>query len=122
MEYKFERFTAIEEKGNQEISINFYPKAYSFLFSRSFVEKEGLGKYERVLFFFDEKNCKIAFNFTNDKEHSFSLQKRHMGHRQVCARSFVGKYKLGQEDERIQKRVPEKIQDKEFGTLYVIQL
>lgn len=120
--YKFNKFTSIHSKtSNYTISIN---RSYSFGFNSAFYKRENIKKYKKVVLFYDPNKRAVGFQFVNDEntQGAFTLIHGNFGTTgSVTARSFFIENDLHKE-EYFGKKIPKKIEDPKFGSLYVIDL
>lgn len=120
--YNFEKFTKRGSKtGNYTIS---FTASKTFGFNSGFYLKENLGRYKKVVLFYDKKAHAVAFKFTNDEkaEGGFAMIHSNNGSTgAVSARSFILSNDLDKNQYHGKKR-PKRIREAQFGTLYVIDL
>lgn len=118
--YNFKKFTRTGARfGNYTISLN---ASYSFGFNSGFYNKENISQYKKVVLFYDPESEAVAFHFTNDEnsDGAFTVV-HHKGTGAVSARSFILKNGLN-EKKYYGKKGVKKIQDQQFGELYVVDL
>lgn len=122
MEYKFKKFTRTGARlGNYSISLT---GSHSFGFNSGFYNKEGISKYKKVILFYDKSRKAVGFQFTKDDnaEGAFTIihgNKRTTG--SITARSFVMDKDLNKK-EYFGRKIPTKVEDEDFGELFVIEL
>jgi hypothetical protein len=90
-----------------------------------FYSKENIKNYKRAVLFFDKKRKAIALSFTNDDKaigaFKISHSKNSNNTGSIAAHSFFTGNEITQ-DIYTGQRVPTKIRDENFGTLFVIDL
>jgi len=123
-EYNFKKFTKVGSKlGNYSISVN--GKSFSFGFNSGFYSKEKIKNYKKVILFFDESKKAVAFHFTNDENAKGAFTIIHSNNRttgSTTAKSFFIDNKIAGEEKYFGQKTPKKIQDNNFGLLFVIEL
>lgn len=122
MDYQFEEFTSMGSKlSNYSISVN--RASYSLGFNSGFYTKENINNYKKVTLLYDNKNKAIAFKFINEnKKGAFTVIHGKNGHSgSVTAKSFFVNKEIDKEEYFGQKNV-NKIQDDNFGKIFVINL
>ncbi len=121
-DYNLTRFTNTGSRlGNYSISLS---SANSFGFLSGFYTKENVKKYKKVILFFDNEKKAVGFKFTNDPNVEGAFTIIHGGKRttgSVTARSFIFSNDLN-EKKYFGKKTPKKIQDSEFGEVFIIDL
>ena len=123
VDYNFKKFTKVGSKLSN-YSISFNGKSYSFGFNSGFYANEGIKNYKKVILFYDTDKKAIAFHFTNNEQADGVFTVIHSKEKtngSVTAKSFVVDNKLKKE-EYFGQKIPQKIQDENFGQLFIIHL
>lgn len=121
-DYSFEKYIGVGAKGG-ETSITFSGKYSQFSFNSGFYTSANIKNFKSVILFFDNNKKAVAFKFLSDAQSgAFTIAHSKSGNAgYITAKSFCVKNNLVDEQYTGRKK-PIKIQDEEFGELWVINL
>ena len=119
-EFQWKKFTNTGSKlGNYSISLS---NSFAFGLNAGFYCKENIRNFKKVVLFFSKDNNSVGFQFTNDEKADGAFSVIHgKNSGAVSCRSFFLENEVKPELYK-GKKIPEKITDKEYGMLYVINL